>query len=84
MKKEYEITALVQKHYKSVRVCYCKADTRYGEDVFMGVIGRKSLYPYIAARILREFNDLKWVHFIGDFINYVYSLETLKWGGYVK
>ena len=79
-KTQLEIAELLDKNYRSVRAIYCYYEN---ESVTITLnTPKKALYPFIAKRILDKFSEVRWVYFTGGFQTYVYSRETLKYGGY--
>ena len=79
---EKKITDIIEKNYKGTRVGYIHCGKYSSDYVTLIVLGlRHRNMPYAAKRILEAFPEVKWVHFTGGFVEYVYSRETLKWAG---
>lgn len=79
MDKMLAIGELIEKNYKTTQIYSVSVLNDY---VTLRVSTNKCNYPYIALRILNKYPEIRVVHFTGGFIEYVYTRETLKWGGY--
>lgn len=79
--KQSQIIALVES-YKGVNVSYCHVGDEY---VTMRTEGlKKSLFPFAAKKILTGVSGIKFVYMLFGAQVWVYSINTLKYGGYVK
>lgn len=81
-----EIKNLIQKHYKNTVVDDIVVEGEEVKDYEKCVIikchTRGQNLPKIALRILNKYRDVRLVHFIGEWVEAVYTRETLKWFGY--
>ena len=77
---EKEIKALIEKNYKRTTVAKIGLYDDYLKMVCF--VGRACIYPFIALRILNKYPNIRVVHFTGDWVEGVYTRETLKWAGY--
>ena len=79
---QQDIINILKENYKSSTCNYANLSEE-GDYV---VILDKGLsyrnYPYAAKRILDKHDKIRVVHFIGGWNDYVYTRNTLKWGGY--
>lgn len=74
---QQEIFGLLKKNYKSSKACYVSVN---GENVTILDSGLPiRYYPYAAKKILAKYPELDFVHFTGQWTEYFYSRNTLKW-----
>ena len=80
MEKINNIVELIESNYKRSRVH--TIDLSYDYLTLNCTFGRSGMHPYVALRILNKYPEIRVVHFTGDYIEGVYTRETLKWCGY--
>lgn len=78
MNMEQEIKALIEKHYKHVKVHQVAVDN----DTVVALIIEGAKYAFVAKRILDKYPQIEWVRFEGGWDTWIYSRQTLKWAGY--
>ena len=83
---EQEIKSLIESNYKHTKVhgILVEKSVLFKDDdvVTLRCSTSSQNPPRIALRILNKYSSVRLVHFTADWIDGVYTRETLSWAGY--
>ena len=77
---EQAVKELVEQNYKGTKV---EAVSIEDDVVMLKVMWKRGgTAPNVALRILRKYPEIRVVHFVGGFVETVYTRNTLRFAGY--
>lgn len=80
LKTRDKIVETLRKHYKRTNITYACVSGDYLTMIVENCASYR--YPWIAKRVLDTYPEIRVVHFTGNWIEGVYTRNTLEYCGY--